>query len=97
MILEIQNVIKKVIKQYATTNSFVSNFAKSSKFAAKFFLFSNSTFRLNASEIEFFNLIYNEKSINIDHIMKYVDKNIYFRMVHLFIERTKSIAIIQNN
>ena len=41
--------------------------------------------------------MYNEKSINIDQVMKHVDKNIHFRIVHFFVERTRNIAIIQDD
>lgn len=41
--------------------------------------------------------MYNEKSMNIEQIMEHAEKSIYFRIVHLFIERTKNITILQND
>ena len=47
--------------------------------------------------MRFFNSLYDEKSINIDQVMKHAKKDIYFRNVHMFIKRTKNIATIQSD
>lgn len=91
MTSKIQNTINEIIRQYALTNSFVS---KSHKFSEFFELITENS-RWNAFEIEFFDSMYNKKSINIDQTMKHTDRNTYLRNVHLFIEKTKNIAIIQ--
>ena len=70
MTFEIQNAINEAIRQYALTDLLLSEFAEFSKFAelsvsvSEFFTFENS--KWNASEVEFFNSLYDEKSINID-------------------------------
>ena len=40
--------------------------------------------------------MYNEKFSTNDDFVKYADKNIYFRDVHLFIERIQNIVKIKN-
>ena len=39
--------------------------------------------------------MYNEKFVIIDNFIEYVDKNIYFRDVYLFIEQIKNIITIK--
>ena len=40
--------------------------------------------------------MYNEKFNTNDNFLKYADKNIYFRNVHLFVERVQNIIKIKN-
>ena len=40
--------------------------------------------------------MYDKKSINIDQVMKHAKKDIYFKDVHLFIEKIKAITTIQD-
>ena len=99
MTSEIQNVINEVIRQYALTNSSVLGLAESSKSfdtQLKLFTESGSLYRWNLLEIDFFDSMYNDKSVRTSEVMKHAKKNTYFRDVHLFIERVKNIAIIQD-
>ena len=50
----------------------------------------------NAFELEFFDSLYDEKSSSIDNAIEHSDKDIYFRDVHIFIERIKDIAQIKD-
>ena len=98
MTSEIQNAINETIRQYVAANPSISEFAEFSESAELFVsavFFEN--FKWNASEVEFFDSLYDEKSINIDQIMKHAEENTYFRDIHLFIERAKDIFIIQEN
>ena len=98
MTSEIQNAINEIIRQYVTANPSISEFAELSRPAELFISavsFENS--KWNASEVEFFDSLHDEKSINIDQVMKHAKKNTYLRDVHLFIERIKNIAIIQSD
>ena len=97
MTSEIQNAINEIIRQYVAANPSISEFAefsKSAELSVSAVSFENS--KWNASEVEFFDSLYDEKSINIEQVMKHAEKNTYFRNVHFFIERVKNIAIIQD-
>ena len=97
MTSEIQNAINETIRQYVAANPSISEFAEFSEFAelsVSAVSFENS--KWNAFEVEFFDSLYDEKSINIEQVMKHAKKNTYFRNVHFFIERIKDIAIIQD-
>ena len=97
MTSEIENAINEIIRQYVAANPSISKFAEFSKSAElSVSAVSFENFKWNASEVEFFDSLYDEKSINIDQIMKHAKKNTYFRNVHFFIERVKNIAIIQS-
>ena len=97
MTSKIQNAINETIRQYVAANPSISKFAKFSESAElSVSAVSFENFKWNASEVEFFDSLYDEKSINIDQIMKHAKKNTYFRNVHFFIERVKNIAIIQS-
>ena len=39
--------------------------------------------------------MYNEKFVVIDNFIKYINKNIYFQNVNIFIERVKNIIKIK--
>lgn len=47
-------------------------------------------------KVNFFDLIYDEKSFVIDNLIEHVNKNTYFRDIYLFIERIKNITIVKN-
>ena len=56
----------------------------------------NDENRWNVDEIDFFDLLYDDKSIVIVEFIEHIDKNIYFRNVTYFIERVKNIIKIKN-
>ena len=58
---------------------------------------NNDNSRWNAIELEFFDSMYDNKSINIKQIMKHTSKNTYFRNIHLFLDRVKNITIIHDD
>ena len=57
---------------------------------------NNDNTRWNAEKLEFFDSMYDNKSINTGQVMKHVEKNIYFRDVHLFIDRAKDMTVIHD-
>ena len=98
MTSEIQNAINETIRQYVTANPSISEFAKFSESAElSVSAVSFENFRWNVSEVEFFDSLYDEKSIKTSEVMKHAEKNTYFRDVHLFIKRAKDISMIQRN
>ena len=52
--------------------------------------------RWNAAEIEFFDLHYDDKIATTVSTIEHVDKNIYFRDVHVFIKRVKNMTTIKS-
>ena len=48
--------------------------------------------RWHVENIEFFDSYYEGKSTSTTFVMKYVEKDIYFRDVHVFIDRAKDLA-----
>ena len=57
----------------------------------------NRNGRQNPINFNFFDPIYNGKSINTGLLIKYTGKDIYFRNIYLFIDRIKEIAVIKSN
>ena len=58
----------------------------------------DSTPKWNLIELSFYDFNYDDKTFNNDGAsMKHIEKNIYFRNVHLFVIRIKEIAMIKNN
>ena len=55
---------------------------------------TQSNSRWNAANLEFFDSLYDEKFSAIENAIEHSEKNIYFRDVHIFIERIKNIAQI---
>ena len=64
---------------------------------------SSQDFRWNAADIDFFDSLYDDKFASIDNVIEHSKKDIYFRNVHVFIERIKDMsqikseAIVRNN
>jgi hypothetical protein len=52
--------------------------------------------RWNAANLEFFDSAYEEKIIATAKSIQHANKNTYFRDVHLFIDRTKDIALVKD-
>ena len=50
---------------------------------------NNDNNRFNLNDISFFNLFYEGKFIDIAFIIKYINKSIFFRDIHVFIDRVK--------
>ncbi len=48
------------------------------------------------SDIEFFDLMYENKSALTKKFIKHVEKDIYFRNVHFFLERVENVARMKN-
>ena len=62
----------------------------------EFELSENENKRWNFDEINFFDSMYDGKSVIIENFIEHIRKDIYFRDVHLFIERIKDMIIIKS-
>ena len=62
----------------------------------EFKLSKNESERWNLDEINFFDSMYDGKSVITENLIEHIEKNIYFRDVHLFIERIKDMIVIKN-
>ena len=80
------NVLQKLIVDVQTTQ-FI--FISSSSI-------TNNDQKWNTSEIDFFDFIYEIKFVVIENLIKYFDKNIYFRDVDIFIDRVKNMIVVKN-
>ena len=58
---------------------------------------NNDNSRWNVAELEFFDSMYDNRSINIGQVMKHTGKDIYFRNIHLFLDRVKDMTIIHDD
>ena len=58
---------------------------------------NNDNSKWNVAELKFFDSMYDNKSINIDQVMKHTEKDIYFRKIHLFLNRVKDMTIIHDD
>ncbi len=47
-------------------------------------------------DIEFFDFVYNIKSMFIEKFIKHAEKKAYFNNVHLFLEQVKNVVKIEN-
>ena len=47
--------------------------------------------------MKFFDFMYDNKSIHIDNFIEHVEKEIYFRDMHMFNDRVKNLITIKNN
>ena len=72
--------------------SFLS--ASSAFFASKIIHHNNGK---NVVDIRFFNLHYDDKTAATTSFIKHTRKNIYFRDVHMFIEKVKNMIFIKRN
>ena len=53
---------------------------------------NNGPDRFNLNDIEYFDPFYESKIIDIASTIKHIDKSIFFRDIHVFIDRVKNIA-----
>lgn len=57
---------------------------------------NDDTSKWNVFDLSFFDSLYDDKFIhNDEETMKHIEKNTYFKDVHLFIERAKNLAIVK--
>ena len=56
-----------------------------------------SSIKWNSADIGFFDPHFNDKTIATTSAMKHSEKNIYFRNIHLFLERCSNIAAIKSD
>ena len=75
----------------------IINIRESRKSEKATFNSNNDNTKWNAEELRFFDSIYDNKSTNIDQVMKHAEKNIYFRDVHLFLNRVKDMILIHED
>ena len=53
--------------------------------------------RFNSNNINYFDLFYESKSINIISIIEYIRKSIFFRDIYIFLNRVKNIARVKSD
>ena len=58
---------------------------------------NNEIVRFVFNDVDFFNSFYKSKTIDIILIIKYFNKNIFFRNIYIFVNRVKNVVRIQNN
>ena len=58
---------------------------------------NNETKRFNSNNINYFDSFYKSKSIDIVFIIKHIDKSIFFRDIHVFINRIKNVTRAKND
>jgi hypothetical protein len=83
---ELMTMMQKFWAQRSTTFAQSATQSQSAKFRLD---------RWIAVDLEFFDSIYDEQFTITTDSMQHVDKNIYFRNVHFFIDRVKNIAVIK--
>ena len=57
---------------------------------------NNDIIKWNVKDLNFFDSLYDEKSVNNNEVIIHTSKNTYFRDVHLFIERIKNFVMIKD-
>ena len=93
----IEIVRQMLIVQSAFQSSFESsNDSKSSNSTELNDFNNNDTFKWNAADFDFFDFFYDEKSADIENVMKHIHKNTYFQNVHFFIERARNVITTKN-
>ena len=50
----------------------------------------------NSDDLDFFDSMYDDKFVKNETAIEHIEKETYFRDVHLFVERTRDIAMIKN-
>ena len=53
--------------------------------------------RFNLDNVNYFDLFYEDKSIDTAIVIEYIDKSIFFRDIYIFLNRVKNITRIKNN
>ena len=54
-----------------------------------------SRFRWNSDNLGFFDSFYDSKSVSIEVAIKHAEKEIYFRDIHLFVDRAEEFCVIK--
>ncbi len=93
--LKITDIVAVALRMNRQNNSFsrISSSDISSASSSMNTIFETRLDRWNAADLRFFDLIYDDKILITVESMQHVEKNTYFRDVHLFIERVKNFAI----
>ena len=60
-------------------------------------IIDNKINRFNLNDINFFDLFYEGKLIDIAFIIKYIDKSTFFRDIYVFINRVKNVTHIKSD
>ena len=58
---------------------------------------SNDSEKFNSDNIDYFDLFYENKSINIVFIIEYTEKSIFFHNIYIFFNRVKNIVRVKDN
>jgi hypothetical protein len=98
----IREMMSKIIQQSVTTTVNITAVNRSDSSAADHSqIISRITSKSReerwiTSNIEFFDLMYDNKSTFIENFIEHVEKSIYFRNVHLFLKRVKNVVRVKN-
>ena len=58
---------------------------------------NNKIDRFNSNNVSYFDSFYKSKSIDIVFVIEHINKNIFFRDIHVFVDRVKDFARVKNN
>lgn len=87
------NVIKRVIRKVTNqTTALRTNSTRSSDSSRP----AEIEARWNSSDIEFFDFNFESQTTVTDVVVKHVEKDTYYRDVHVFVERIKKMTIVLN-
>ncbi len=100
----IRDMMSRIIQQNvaATVNVIVATTRSNSSLSAEFSqMISRTTLKSRekrwiTANIEFFNFMYDNKSVLTEEFMKHAEENIYFKNVYLFLKRMKNVAKMKN-
>ncbi len=91
--MKIADIVTAVLRMNRQNNSFSDiSFTSSSMIT----IFETRFERWNAVDLDFFDSAYEEKIIATAKSVQHVEKDTYFRDVHLFIDRIKNIVIVKD-
>lgn len=53
--------------------------------------------KFNSNNVNYFDSFYKSKSVDTVFAIEYINKNIFFRDIHVFIDRVKNVTKIKND
>ena len=84
------------ISEMSELSSSISSDILAKRSHSKSFFHELTSFKWNPFDIDFFDSHFNDKTIATASVMKHSEKNIYFRNIHLFLERCSNIVTIKD-
>ena len=55
------------------------------------------TKRFNSDDVDYFDSFYESKFIDTALIIKHIDKSIFFRDIHIFVDRVKNVVRVKSD